>query len=134
MAATLINQFGGQAKDNVSSQRIHWGHHTLAKTCRSGCIVDACQLGIAALNIFHIVFRKAVRIFLDKEFFYGQLVHSLSLRQSCYNQVHRIQRDNRLQVWHLLHVDILPDLVGDKQQFALRMVDDMDCIVGFEVL
>ena len=134
VAATWINQFGGQAKDNITCQRIRRGHHTLAKTCRSGCIVDAGQLGIAALDILHIVFRKAVRIFLSKEFFYGQLVHSLSLRQSSNDQVHRIQRDNRLQVWHLLHVDILPDLVGDKQQFALRMVDDMDRIVGFEVL
>ena len=34
----------------------------------------------------------------------------------------------------MLYVYILPNLVGDKQQFALRVVDDMDSVVGFEVL
>ena len=65
-----------------------------------------------------------------KHFLDSHLIYRLLHRQSADDHIHIIERKDSLQVRHLLRIDILPNQVRDKEQLTLRMVHNMNGIIG----
>ena len=50
------------------------------------------------------------------------------------NRMEVSKREYSLDIWNLIPLDIIPEVVAKEEQAALRVVDDVDYIIGVEVL
>ena len=127
-----VDGFAGE--DHVAREVVHGQHHALGVARRAGGVVEQDHPVVGDVGVSDVVDAESARIF-------GAVVlddFALELRQrlavALVDGVEVRQREDRFDLPDLLLLDDVPEVVAQEQQAAFGVVDDVDDVVGREIL
>ena len=108
-------------------------HDALRVACRSACVVQHCHLVGAVFVVAQKLGQEAARELLSEESV--QVLASISqLVVAAHEEAIIDKGDDAFEVGHLVGIERGPNLVADKEEFRLRVIDDVVNLVWMELV
>ena len=118
---------------DVSRQTVQRHDNTFAEARRSTRIIDTTNAVITALVEMQIFRPITVRVFLF-ELICNRLVVDLLRIQRQRDRMPVVEADRCQHLRNLIEVNTLPVDITDEEQLGARVIDDVNGIVGLEIL
>ncbi len=123
-----------ECEQDVARQVIDRQHDAFRRACRARGIVQQADRIVRNIGVFDILAAEAAGIGLA--IVAHDIRHILGQRVAVALVDHMVVRKRKygIHMRNLLLLDIVPEVIAQKEQLALRVVDDMYHVVGREVL
>lgn len=121
-------------EQHVAREVVHRQHHPLGVARRAGGVVEQDDPVVGDIGVADVVDGESARVLGPVVLEDVALELGQRLAVAFVDDVEVRERENRFDLAYLLFFDDVPEVVAQKQQAAFGVVDDVDDVVGGEVL